>query len=62
MGWILIIGGLLAFGFIVDWFYKSKGIDHLDPSENEKHVSESERVYIGSHLHNIRNDHTNGPL
>ncbi|MGJ7922373.1 hypothetical protein [Neobacillus sp. LXY-4] len=58
---ILILSGvLLALGATVDWMYKRRGITDLNPEENAKHVSESERVYIESHMHNIKNDHSNG--
>ncbi|MBL4955068.1 hypothetical protein JK635_23195 [Neobacillus sp. YIM B02564] len=56
MGWLIIIGGLLAFGFLVDWLYKRKGIAYTDPKENEKHVSKSERVYMESHMHNMKDN------
>ena len=56
MGWLIIIGGLLIFGALVDWLYKRKGITYTDPKENEKHISQSERIYIESHMHNLKND------
>ncbi len=62
MVWLAIIGGFLGFGVLVDYLYKKRGITHLDPEENAKHVSESERVYIESHMHNNRNDPTNGHM
>ena len=57
MWWLIGIGGLLSFGFLVDWWYKRKGINDLTPEENAKNVSKSERIYMESHLHNTRNDH-----
>jgi hypothetical protein len=61
--WILVICvSLLGIGFLVDLWYKKKGISNLNPEENAKHVSESEKAYIESHMHNIKNDHTNGPF
>ncbi|GHH96912.1 hypothetical protein [Neobacillus kokaensis] len=57
MWWLMGIGGLLGLGFIVDLIYKKKGINQIDPEENAKHVSESERVYMESTMHNIKNDH-----
>ncbi|MEH7110160.1 hypothetical protein [Bacillus sp. JJ1764] len=59
MGWLVIIGGLFVFGYIVDWVYKRKGIRDFDPEENAKHVSDSERVYMESFMHNVRNDQHN---
>ena len=59
MWWLTGIGGLLLLGFLVDWWYKRKGINDFNPEENVKHVSESERIYMESHMHNIRNDHHN---
>jgi hypothetical protein len=58
MWWLLIfMAVLLGFGFFVDWIYKRKGINVTDPEENSKHVSESERIYIESHMHNLKNNH-----
>lgn len=57
MWWLIVIGAFLLFGFLTDWWYKRKGIHDLDPEENSKHVSESERIYVESYMHNIRNDH-----
>ncbi|MFO1442304.1 hypothetical protein KDN24_03505 [Bacillus sp. Bva_UNVM-123] len=59
---LILIIGLLGFGFLVDWWNKKNGLNHYDPEENVKHVSESERAYIESYMHNLRNNHTNGPL
>lgn len=58
MWWLIGIGGMLAFGFLVDWWYKRNGIRFVDPKENEKHVSDSEKIYMESYLHNIKNDHS----
>lgn len=56
--WLLIgIAGFIGFGFLVDWIYKKNGINTIDPTENAKHVSESERIYVESHMHNIKNNH-----
>ncbi|MBM7702803.1 hypothetical protein [Metabacillus iocasae] len=59
--WIVLIGGLLGLGFVIDLVAKKRKIN-LDPEEGIKHTSESERVYVETHLHNTRqgND-TNGP-
>ncbi|MED4205040.1 hypothetical protein [Neobacillus mesonae] len=55
--WLLIIiGGLLGFGLVVDMWYKKKGIQQIDPEENAKHVSNSERIYTESYMHNMKND------
>lgn len=56
MWWLIGIGGLLSFGFLVDFWYKKKGIV-LNPEENAKHVSESERIYTESYMHNLKNNH-----
>ncbi|MCM3570865.1 hypothetical protein [Neobacillus mesonae] len=62
--WLLIgIGAFLSFGFLVDLWYKRKGIRQTNPVENSKHVSSSERIYIESYMHNMRNDqHGNGGI
>lgn len=60
MLWLIILGGLLGFGMLVDVIYRRKGIQHTDPEHNEQHVSSSERVYIESHLHNSRPENQNG--
>ncbi|MGN7399252.1 hypothetical protein ACTHO0_05300 [Cytobacillus praedii] len=62
--WFLAIlcVSLLGIGFLVDWWNKRHGIRNFDPEENARHVSESERAYIESHMHNIKNDHNNGPF
>ncbi|MFE8697780.1 hypothetical protein ACFYKT_15680 [Cytobacillus sp. FJAT-53684] len=61
MMWFLIIlcVSMLAFGFVVDWWYKKHGIKNVDPEENAKHVSASERAYIESHMDNIKDDLNN---
>lgn len=51
---------LLGTGMFVDWWHKKHGIDDFYPEENEKHVSESERAYMESYMHNMKNDHHNG--
>ncbi len=51
---------LLGAGMFVDWWHKKHGIDDFDPGENEKHASDSERAYIESYMHNMKNDHHNG--
>jgi hypothetical protein len=53
---------LLGVGMCVDWWHKRHGIDDFDPEENAKRVSESERAYMESHMHNMKNDHHNGML
>ena len=61
MIWFLIFcATLLGLGFVVDWWNNKHGIRGFDPEENAKHVSESERAYMESYLHNTRNDHNNG--
>jgi hypothetical protein len=60
MLWLMIIGGLLGFGVLVDVIYRKKGIRNIDPEQNEMHVPSSERVYIESHLHNSRPENQNG--
>jgi hypothetical protein len=62
MWWLIGIVGLLGFGFLVDLVYKRKGIHDVNPEENAKHVSQSERIYMESYMHNMRNDHSNGPF
>lgn len=57
MWWLIGIGGFLFFGYLVDWRYKRKGIKDFSPEESAKHVSNSERVYIESHMHNSKNNH-----
>lgn len=56
--WYLLILclSLLEIGVLVDWWNKKNGLTHFDPEENEKHVSESERAYVESYMHNQRND------
>ncbi|UQD52130.1 hypothetical protein C0971_08965 [Bacillus methanolicus] len=62
MWWALnFIFGIIIFGFLVDWWYKRKGMV-VDPEENAKHVSDSERVYIESHMHKVKNDFDKGPF
>ncbi|RBP86579.1 hypothetical protein DFO70_12547 [Cytobacillus firmus] len=56
MWWLIGIGGLLSFGFIVDRWNKRKGINNFDPEENAKHVSNSEKIYMESHMHNVKNN------
>ncbi|QED49809.1 hypothetical protein [Cytobacillus dafuensis] len=53
---------LLGIGVIVDWWNKKNGIRNFDPNENEKHVSEMEKAYVESYMHNMKNDHSNGPF
>jgi hypothetical protein len=56
--WLIIgIAVFIGFGFLVDWIYKRKGINAIDPEENSKRISESERIYIESHMHNLKNNH-----
>ncbi|MBP2243384.1 hypothetical protein J2Z40_004022 [Cytobacillus eiseniae] len=64
MMWFLVIlcVSLLGIGFLVDWWNKKNGLRNFDPEENEKCVSEYERVSTESYLHNIKNDHNNGPF
>lgn len=60
--WFLLIlcVSLLGIGVFVDWWNKKNGLTHFDPEENEKYVSESERVYVESYMHNQRNDNNGG--
>ena len=58
MYWLIGIGVLLGFGALVDWWYKRHGINHVEPEENAKHVSDSERIYMESYMHNMRNNHS----
>lgn len=53
---LILIGGvvLIAIGFLVDWYYKKHGII-VDPSENEKHVSQSERTNVENMMREIKN-------
>jgi len=62
--WFLLIicVGLIGLGVFIDWRNKRNGLEHSDPEENQKHVSESERAYVESYMHNMKNDHNNGPL
>ncbi|SFB07174.1 MULTISPECIES: hypothetical protein [unclassified Bacillus (in: firmicutes)] len=63
MVWFLLfIVAILGFGFMVDFMYKQIGIEHVDPRENEKHVSESERIYFESHMHNSKSYHDHGGM
>lgn len=58
MWWLLVGAGvLLSFGFLVDWWNKKNGITDFDPEENAKHVSDSERAYVESYMHNMKHDH-----
>ncbi|OEH93807.1 hypothetical protein BFG57_11365 [Bacillus solimangrovi] len=59
MVWLIGAGILLSIGLLVDWLYTRIGIDDVDPNENARNVSVSERVYIESHMHNIRQNHDN---
>lgn len=61
MIWLFIFCiSMLGVGLFVDWWNKKHGLEDFDPEENNKHVSESERVYMESYMHNQRNDHDNG--
>ncbi|MBY0123383.1 hypothetical protein [Bacillus sp. S/N-304-OC-R1] len=62
--WYLLIFclSLLGFGVLMDWRNKKNGLKGFDPEENHKHVSESERAYVESYMHNLKNDHNNGPF
>lgn len=56
--WLIIgIAVFIGFGILVDWIYRRLGINAIDPEENSKIVSESERIYIESHMHNLKNNH-----
>lgn len=59
MYWLILIGGLLGIGFIVDFVAKKHSIN-IDPDEGAKNASDSERIYVESYLHNMRNDNNNG--
>lgn len=47
---------LLGFGFLVDRFYKKRGITDFDPERNSANVNEMERVYVESHMNHIRDE------
>ncbi|RDU35868.1 hypothetical protein DRW41_16680 [Neobacillus piezotolerans] len=47
---------LLGFGFIVDYFYKKKGITDLEPERNAANVNGMERAYVESHMNHIRDE------
>lgn len=58
MIWVLLfIGGLLAFGFLVDWVYKKRGIKRIEPDDNGKNAPDTERVYMEAHLDQIKHIH-----
>ncbi|KAB2333124.1 hypothetical protein F7731_16430 [Cytobacillus depressus] len=63
MMWFLIIlcVSLLGIGVLIDWWNKKNG-KGFDQEENQKHVSESERAYVESYMHNAKNDHSDGPF
>jgi hypothetical protein len=61
--WLLIMmAGLLVFGFLVDLWYKRREITNLNPEENAKHVSEYDRAYLEAHMSNLKDDFNNGPF
>lgn len=62
--WIFLVfcAGLLGLGFFIDWLAKRKGLDHYSPEENERHVSESERIYTERYMNQMRNNNDQGPL
>jgi hypothetical protein len=62
MIYLVLAGGLVLifFGLVVDWYYKRHGIT-LDPSENEKHISPTERTNVENMMREIKNQNdTNG--
>ncbi len=61
MGWIILIGGLLLLGGIMDFIVKKRNLK-IDPKEGAKNVSDSERIYVETYMHNIRQNHDNNPF
>ncbi|MHC0037063.1 hypothetical protein [Pseudoneobacillus sp. C159] len=56
MIYLVLIGGiaLIFFGLVVDWYYKKHGIT-VDRSENEKHISSTERTNVENMMREIKN-------
>jgi hypothetical protein len=57
---LLVVGSLLLFGFLVDLWYKKQGITDLNPEENAKHVSGYERAVTEAYMSNMKDDYNNG--
>ncbi|MCZ0754554.1 hypothetical protein [Anoxybacillus sp. J5B_2022] len=53
MGWIVLIGSLLALGFLVDRVAKKRNIQ-IHPKEGAKNASDAERIYVETYLHHQR--------
>ncbi|HYK74657.1 MAG TPA: hypothetical protein VEV44_16300 [Pseudoneobacillus sp.] len=64
MWWLVVfIVVMIGIGLLVDWWHKKHGITDFNPSQNAKHVSESERIYAETYLDTIKNGNdTGGPL
>ncbi|WP_243292289.1 hypothetical protein [Bacillus sp. FJAT-47783] len=54
-GWLILIGGLVTLGAVVDITVKKWKLN-IDPEEGAKNASESERVYMETYLHEVRNE------
>lgn len=57
MGWIILIGSLLLFGFLLDRIAKKRNIQ-MNPKEGAKNATDAERIYVETYLHQQRE--TNG--
>jgi hypothetical protein len=56
---LILVGGLLLFGFVIDIIAKKKNLQ-LDPEEGLKAASESERILKEQYLDQIK-DNMNNP-
>ena len=56
--WLGIIVGFLLIGLIGDYIVKKRNIN-IDPDEGIKHVSDSEAIYVETHLDTIKNNQQN---
>ncbi|KYD32013.1 MULTISPECIES: hypothetical protein [Anoxybacillaceae] len=61
MGWIILIGGLLLLGGIIDFIAKKRNMK-IDPEEGAKNASDSERIYVETYMHNTKQNHENNPF
>ncbi|WP_099159137.1 hypothetical protein [Virgibacillus ndiopensis] len=55
---LILFGGLLFIGVIVDLIAKMRG-KKINLEEKNRHMSESERVYSESFMHEIKKDTQN---
>ncbi|WP_188454835.1 hypothetical protein [Virgibacillus oceani] len=55
---LILFGGLLLIGIIVDVIAKIRG-KKIDLEKKDRHMSESERVYSESFMHEIKKDTQN---